>query len=173
MKGPRTGAGALRACRDGGRVLGKEEDGRDSGLDDPSHKSRDGVDAAHDAAGERRGAPARGARDDPRARLDDRRARPVRRARDVAPPRPRERAGRRRAGAVRHPRGRAAQRPRPGPGRLPCAAQWGLTPDGMTISTLGLTAERAAAMLDARELSCEELAAAYLERIEADADTGA
>jgi len=33
----------------------------------------------------------------------------------------------------------------------------------MTISTLGLSAERAAALLDARELSCEELAAAYLE----------
>ena len=38
----------------------------------------------------------------------------------------------------------------------------------MTISTLGLTAERAAALLDAREMSCEELAAAYLERIAAD-----
>ena len=37
-----------------------------------------------------------------------------------------------------------------------------------TFSTLGLTAERAAALLDARELSCEELAAAYLERIAAD-----
>jgi len=43
----------------------------------------------------------------------------------------------------------------------------------MTISTLGLTAERAAAMLDAREVSCEELASAYLERIEADTETGA
>ena len=35
------------------------------------------------------------------------------------------------------------------------------------IETLGLTAERAAALLDAREISCEELAAAYLERIAA------
>jgi aspartyl-tRNA(Asn)/glutamyl-tRNA(Gln) amidotransferase subunit A len=43
----------------------------------------------------------------------------------------------------------------------------------MTISTLGLTAERAAAMLDAREVSCEELASAYLERIEADTEIGA
>src|SRR3954451_3882218 len=43
----------------------------------------------------------------------------------------------------------------------------------MSISTLGLSAERAAALLDARELSCEELAAAYLERIEADTETGA
>jgi len=33
------------------------------------------------------------------------------------------------------------------------------------IDTLGLTAERAAALLDARELSCAELAGAYLERI--------
>jgi aspartyl-tRNA(Asn)/glutamyl-tRNA(Gln) amidotransferase subunit A len=37
-----------------------------------------------------------------------------------------------------------------------------------TISTIGLTAERAAALLDRRELSCAELAAAYLERISAD-----
>jgi aspartyl-tRNA(Asn)/glutamyl-tRNA(Gln) amidotransferase subunit A len=36
------------------------------------------------------------------------------------------------------------------------------------ISTIGLTAERALALLDARELSAEELAAAYLERIAAD-----
>jgi aspartyl-tRNA(Asn)/glutamyl-tRNA(Gln) amidotransferase subunit A len=35
------------------------------------------------------------------------------------------------------------------------------------IETLGLTAERAVALLDARELSAEELAAAYLERIAA------
>ena len=41
------------------------------------------------------------------------------------------------------------------------------------ISTLGLTAERAAALLDAREISCEELAGAYLDRIAADTDTGA
>jgi aspartyl-tRNA(Asn)/glutamyl-tRNA(Gln) amidotransferase subunit A len=34
------------------------------------------------------------------------------------------------------------------------------------IDTLGLTAERAMALLDARELSCEELAGAYLDRIE-------
>jgi len=39
------------------------------------------------------------------------------------------------------------------------------------VSTLGLTAERAAALLDARELSCEELAAAYLERIAVDDPT--
>ena len=37
----------------------------------------------------------------------------------------------------------------------------------MTLSTLGLTAERALALLDAREVSCEELAAAHLERIAA------
>ena len=36
------------------------------------------------------------------------------------------------------------------------------------ISTIGLTAERALALLDARELSAEELAGAYLERIAAD-----
>jgi aspartyl-tRNA(Asn)/glutamyl-tRNA(Gln) amidotransferase subunit A len=34
------------------------------------------------------------------------------------------------------------------------------------IDTLGLTAERAMALLDARELTCEELAGAYLDRIE-------
>ena len=37
----------------------------------------------------------------------------------------------------------------------------------MTLSTLGLTAERALALLDAREVSCEELATAYLDRIAA------
>ena len=41
------------------------------------------------------------------------------------------------------------------------------------ISTLGLTAERAAALLDAREISCVELAQAYLDRIAADGETGA
>ena len=40
------------------------------------------------------------------------------------------------------------------------------------ISTLGLTAERAAALLDAREISCVELAQAYLDRIAGD-ETGA
>ncbi len=36
------------------------------------------------------------------------------------------------------------------------------------VETLGLTAERAAALLDGREITCEELAGAYLERIEAE-----
>ncbi len=36
------------------------------------------------------------------------------------------------------------------------------------LSTIGLTAEAAGALLDAREVSCEELAAAYLARIEQD-----
>ena len=54
----------------------------------------------------------------------------------------------------------AAKRPRPGRRRLPRA------PDGMT-DTLGLSAERCVALLDAREVSCRELASAYLDRIDA------
>jgi aspartyl-tRNA(Asn)/glutamyl-tRNA(Gln) amidotransferase subunit A len=37
----------------------------------------------------------------------------------------------------------------------------------MSVDTLGLTAERAIALLDARELSCRELVEAYLDRIDA------
>ena len=37
----------------------------------------------------------------------------------------------------------------------------------MSVDTLGLTAERAIALLDAREVSCHELASAYLDRIDA------
>ena len=36
----------------------------------------------------------------------------------------------------------------------------------MSVDTLGLTAERAMAMMDAREISCRELATAYLDRID-------
>ena len=99
----------------------------------------------------------------------DRVARPRRRARHVAPARPRERA-RRTTSRCPPCRTRTRCSNAPGPGRRTASASRRSGPEMAAISTLGLTAERAAALLDAREISCEELAAAYLDRIAADDD---